>query len=154
MSEMKGKNYWKPEEWLCLCIDLQQTHMFPKNNLNTNKYKRKCSMYNFCIVNLQQKEEPYFYLWEEFNGAKGSAEIYTAINMYLQQYVYCNPDRIKKKLRIVADNCGGQNKNQQLLMALLRLVHYGLFFRIELIYLVPGHSYMAPQLRKKRTNIL
>ena len=70
--------------------------------------------------------------------------IVTAIDMYLSEYVYCNPERTQKKLRIVADNCGGQNKNQHLLMALLRMVHLGLFSRIELIYLVPGHSYMAP----------
>ena len=48
------------------------------------------------------------------------------------------------KLRIVADNCGGQNKYHNLLMALLRLIHLGKFTRIELAYLVPGHLYMAP----------
>ena len=162
MSQMKDKNYWKPEEWLCICIDLQQTHMLPKTNWNANWYKRKCSMYNFCIADLQQNEEPYFYLWEEFNGGKGSAEIFTAIDMYLREYVYCNPKRTQKKLRIVADNCGGQNKNQHLLMALLRMIHLGYFSRIELIYLVPGHSYMAPDrkfgnvatAKKKRAYIL
>ena len=162
MSQMKDKNYWKPEEWLCICIDLQQTHMLPKTNWNANWYKRKCSMYNFCIADLQQNEEPYFYLWEEFNGGKGSAEIFTAIDMYLREYVYCNPERTQKKLRIVADNAGGQNKNQHLLMALLRMVHLGYFSRIELIYLVPGHSYMAPDrkfgnvanAKKKRAYIL
>ena len=162
MSRMKDKDYWNPEEWLCICIDLQQTHMLPKTNWNANWYKRKCPMYNFCICDLQQKEEPYFYLWEEFNGGKGSAEIFTAIDMYLREYVYCNPERTQKKLRIVADNCGGQNKNQHLLMALLRMVHLGYFSRIELIYLVPGHSYMAPDrkfgnvasAKKKRATIL
>ena len=47
-------------------------------------------------------------------------------------------------------------------MALLRMVYLGLFSRIELIYLVPGHSYMAPDrkfgnvatAKKKRANIL
>ena len=68
MSQMKDENYWKPEEWLCICIDLQQTHMLPKSNWNANWFKRKCPMYNFCIVDLKQQEEPYFYLWEEFNG--------------------------------------------------------------------------------------
>ena len=93
MSQLKDPDNWKTDEWLCLCIDLQQTHLLPKSNWNANFYKRKCSMYNFCIVNLQDEEEPYFYLWEEFNGGKGSAEIYTALDMYLQQYVYSNPDR-------------------------------------------------------------
>ena len=97
MSQMKDEDKWKPDEWLCLCIDLQMTHLLPKSNWNANFYKKKASMYNFCIVNLQDEEEPYFYLWEEFNGGKGSAEIYTALDMYLQQYVYSNPDRTKKK---------------------------------------------------------
>ena len=47
-------------------------------------------------------------------------------------------------------------------MALLRLVHLGRFSRIELVYLVPGHSYMAPDrkfgnvasAKKNRANIL
>ena len=99
MSQLKDPDNWKTDEWLCLCIDLQQTHMLPQSNWNANFYKRKCPMYNFCIVNLQDKEEPYFYLWEEFNGAKGSAEIYTAIDMYLREYVYCNPGRTQKKVK-------------------------------------------------------
>ena len=40
MSEMKDKNYWKPDEWLCLCIDLQMTHLLPKSNWNANFYKK------------------------------------------------------------------------------------------------------------------
>ena len=36
----------------------------------------------------------------------------------------------------------GQNKNNNLVLALLRLVHLGEFDRVELAYLVSGHSYM------------
>ena len=35
-----------------------------------------------------------------------------------------------------------QNKNNNLVLALLRLVHLGEFDRVELAYLVSGHSYM------------
>ena len=42
----------------------------------------------------------------------------------------------------MADNCGGQAKNNYLCLALLRLVHLNIFHRIELAFLVPGHSYM------------
>ena len=45
-------------------------------------------------------------------------------------------------LCIIADNCGGQNKDNNLVLALLRLVHLQVFHRIELAFLVPGHSYM------------
>ena len=101
--------------------------MLQQSNWTDNFYKRKCSMYNFCIVNLQDEEEPYFYLWEEFNGRKGSVEIYTALEKYLEKFVYIIPERTQMKLRIVADNCGGQNKNHTLLMALLRMIHLGKF---------------------------
>ena len=46
------------------------------------------------------------------------------------------------RLRILADNCGGQNKNNNLVLALLRLIHMKVFYRIEMAFLVPGHSYM------------
>ena len=36
----------------------------------------------------------------------------------------------------------GQNKNNNLVLALLWLVHLGEFDRVELAYLVSGHSYM------------
>merc|ERR1712240_151613 len=35
-----------------------------------------------------------------------------------------------------------QNKNDNLVLTLLRLIHLEIFHRIELAFLVPGHSYM------------
>ena len=80
-------------------------------------------------------------MWEEFKDRKGSSEIYSCANKWPSAHVFIHTDR-PKKLRIIADNCGGQNKNNKLALALLRLVHLNLFHRIELAYLVPGHSYM------------
>ena len=42
----------------------------------------------------------------------------------------------------MADNCGGQNKNNKIVLALLRLIHMGYFNRIELAFMLPGHSYL------------
>ena len=42
----------------------------------------------------------------------------------------------------MADNCGGQNKNHKLVLALMRLVHLGMLDRIELAFMVSGHSYL------------
>ena len=56
--------------------------------------------------------------------------------------MHLDKEKRPKKLRIIADNCGGQNKSNTLVLALLRLVHLHLFDRIELAFLVPGHTYM------------
>ena len=96
------------------------------------------------IIFVFQKYKPrnhFFYIWPEFTGRKGAAEIYSCVYKYLQDHVLCKPN-YPKKLRIYADNCGGQNKNNKIVLALLRLVHLGLFDRIELAFLVAGHSYM------------
>ena len=66
---------------------------------------------------------------------------YSCIYKYLQKNFLNKNDR-PMRLRVIADNCGGQNKSNNLVLALLRLIHLKVFHRIELAFLVPGHSYM------------
>ena len=146
MAEDKEK--WSDKDWLVICMDLQQTLTLPKVAAGTNYYLRKLNVYNFCIFE-QLTKDCFFYVWEEFSGRKGSAEIYSCVYKYLNDKVFHdkhgNPvpkDKRPHKLRIIADNCGGQNKNNKLALALLRLVHLDEFKRIELAFLVPGHTYM------------
>ena len=136
----KNTDIWKTDEWTTICIDLQQTHNVPKSPLGTLYYMRKLNVYNFCVYELQTKE-PHFYVWPEFNGSKGAAEIYSCVYKYLEDHVFCK-ENYPRKLRIMADNCGGQNKNNKLVLALLRLVHLKKLDRIELAFMVPGHSYL------------
>ena len=140
LANGKVEDIWDPKEWLVLCMDLQQTHMIPKSSNGSHFYKRKLNVYNFCIVDVQ-RSVPNFYLWEEFNGRRGASEIYSCIYKFLQENLF-NLSIRPRKLRIIADNCGGQNKNNNLVLALLRLVHLDLFDRIELAFMVPGHSYL------------
>ena len=125
-------------------MDLQQAHVIPKTNIGSNYYHSKANMYNFCIADVREKiPKCTFYVWEEYNGKKGSAEIYSCVYKYLQENVlHLNKEKRPKKLRIIADNCGGQNKSNTLVLALLRLVHLQEFDRIELVFLGPGHTYM------------
>ena len=125
-------------------MDLQQAHNIPKTNIGVNFYHSKANMYNFCIADVRtEKPECTFYVWEEYNGKKGSAEIYSCVYKWLEENVlHTEKKKRPNKLRIIADNCGGQNKSNTLVLALLRLVHLDLFDRIELAFLVPGHTYM------------
>ena len=131
---------WDPTIWLVVCIDVQQTFMIPKTAHRSHFYERKLNVYNFCIVHLQEST-PYFYIWEEFTGRRGSCEIFSCIYKFLKENVL-NKQTRPRKFRIIADNCGRQNKNNNLVLALLRLVHLNLFDRIELAFMVPGHSYL------------
>ena len=144
LRQARDKKVWNPKEWLVLCMDLQQAHVIPKTNIGSNYYHSKANMYNFCIADVREKiPKCTFYVWEEYNGKKGSAEIYSCVYKYLQENVlHLNKEKRPKKLRIIADNCGGQNKSNTLVLALLRLVHLQEFDRIELAFLVPGHTYM------------
>ena len=121
-------------------MDLQKIFMIAQTNHGTPYYMRKVNVYNFCITEVMTGI-PSFYIWAEYDGGKGSAEIYSCINKWLQQNVFNKQNR-PFKLRIIADNCGGQNKNNNLVLALLRLVHLKQFHRVELAFLVPGHLYM------------
>ena len=134
------KTFLDPDKWHVICMDLQQTHCIPKTNIGSHYFLRKLNVYNFCISDIKTKT-PYFYIWPENTGQKGAAEIYSSVFKYLNDNVFCKSD-YPKKLRIYADNCGGQNKNNKIVLAMLRLVHQGVFNRIELAFLVPGHSYM------------
>ena len=43
------------------------------------------------------------------------------------------------KLKIVSDNCGGQNKNINMILMYLREIHSGRFTEIDHYYLLPGN---------------
>ena len=126
--------------WKNICMDLQQTMNCPKLNVGMAYYKRKLSLHNFCINDLPLKES-YMYVWEENVAARGTVEIFSCLKKYLTTYVTNTPN-YPRNLRIFCDNCGGQNKSFKMIVALLREIHIGTFDRIELCYLVPGHSYM------------
>lgn len=147
LKQAHDPKIWRPDEWLVICMDLQQTFVIPKTAQGSHYYLPKVNVYNFCIYELQSNK-PFFYVWEEFNGRKGSSEIYSCIYKWLNENVLhkdgkkVNGQERPRKLRLIADNCGGQAKNNNLSLALLRLVHQGVFDRIELFFLVPGHTYM------------
>ena len=129
-------------------MDLQKTITLPKCNAGSHYYLSKINVFNFCIHEVKTNKS-FFYVWEEYNGRKGSSEIYSCLFKYLNEHVFHKngtpvpPEERPHKLRIIADNCGGQNKSNKMAMALLRLVHLDYFKRIEMAFLVPGHTYMT-----------
>ena len=104
LKDAKDNKIWISEEWIVICMDLQKTFLIPQTNYGSHYYYRKVNVYNFCITEVLTGT-PHFYIWTEYDGGKGSAEIYSCIYKWLQQNEFNRRQR-RMKLRIIADNCG------------------------------------------------
>lgn len=120
-----------------VCIDLQQTLPCPRLTTGIAYYKMKLWVYNFCIHDVKSGKSTMF-VWEETTGGRGSDEIGSC---WLKWLELMNTEPFNT-VTIVADNCAGQNKNLVIVLAALQQVHAGRLKRVELVFLVSGHSYM------------
>ena len=80
------------------------------------------------------------FVWDEVKGGRGSDEIASALMKWLA--LREAEEEEFDVLRIFCDNCAGQNKNIFVLLAALRLIHAKKLFRIELVFMVSGHSFL------------
>ena len=123
-----------------VCMDLQQTLPCPRLTSGIAYYLRKLWVYNFCIYDVTKGKVSMF-VWDEITGGRGSDEVASMIMKWLQLRRE-EGDANFDILRIFCDNCAGQNKNINVLLAALRIVHEKLISRIEFVYMVSGHSYL------------
>ena len=138
---MKRMANEKDDHHLNICIDLQQMLPILRMNTNSTYYSMKLWMYNLCIHDLRAKKSEFF-VWDENNGGRGSVEVGSCILKYLDSKLE-NAEVNYSVLNVISDNCGGQNKNINLISLYLREIHRGRFQEINHYYLVPGHTYMA-----------
>ncbi|CAG8742389.1 2949_t:CDS:2, partial [Acaulospora morrowiae] len=85
----------------------------------------------------QQIGPLYFKNEEEFpvGVAKGAN---TTLNLIYDTLIECNRD--KKNIKIICDNCEGQNKNNATIAFYCWLVLISMFDTIELNFMIPGHT--------------
>lgn len=140
-AELKAMKNDQDPFRLCIAIDLQQTLPCPRLTVGPAYYKRKLWVYNFAITNLKSKKTT-LYVWDETSGGKGSTEVASCINKWLDVTLGRQCVGGRHTLTIFADNCAGQNKNLQMVLMGLREVHSRRLARLELSFLVSGHSYM------------
>jgi hypothetical protein len=78
------------------------------------------------------------YVWNETVAKRGSVEIISCVKHYIDNVLSPDTDT----LIVFSDNCAGQNKNINILLYYLSLIHSGRFSTIIHSYLISGHSYL------------
>nr|XP_022905846.1 uncharacterized protein LOC111417713 [Onthophagus taurus] len=126
------------QECYACSIDLQKSLPFPVLTVSDAYYKRNLYCYNFGVHDFA-KDSGFFYVWNETVAGRGSQEISSCLLKHLK--VYANN---KKKVTVYSDTCGGQNRNINMCLALMRFIQSD-ETNIEVIdqkFLVPGHSFL------------
>jgi len=120
-----------------ISFDLQAILSLPFSGENQLYYKRKLNVYNFTIFD-SYKNEGYCYVWDECSGKKGSAEIGTCLINYLSHLT-----ESVTHVSTFSDTCGGQNRNKNILAAMLYAVNcIDNIETIDVKFMESGHSYL------------
>lgn len=138
-AEVDSKKAGPDSDLRTIAIDLQQTLPCPSIRTGHAYYKRKLWLYNFCIYDLNM-DKANMYIWTEDTAHRGSDEIGSCIKKWLEGVL--QDGGTFRRLRIYADNCAGQNKNINIVLLALRMIHTRALDRIEIVFMVPGHSYL------------
>ena len=121
-------------------FDLQSVLYTPCSAVSSLYYTRKISVYNFTIFE-QNSKVGLCFLWEEFNGKRGSCEVATCLSLYIKGL----PSHIQK-VSFFSDCCSGQNRNRIVAVALLHVLNSQdssiSINEIEQNFLEPGHTSM------------
>lgn len=136
----------KDDDCLLLSFDCQKNLVLPKLTDQAAYYSRQIYCYNLTVVTglSTNKLEPgnvSIYTWTENEGKKSSNEVASIVYNELNSK---NHDCVTS-VRLVADGCGGQNKNVNVLLMcakwLLSCARPNLK-SLELVFPITGHSFL------------
>lgn len=118
-------------------FDLQQVLPTPSGTASTLFYKRKLSSYDLTVHD-QSTGDATCYVWHEYEGRRGAAEISSCVLKTLQTL-----QKGVSNVSLFSDSCGGQNRNRLMSAALM----YGVLTvpelaSIEHTFLECGHTQM------------
>lgn len=136
--KIDGEGAKNNQEIYTCSIDLQKALPFPVLTVSDAYYKRNLYCYNFGVHDLAT-DSGFFYVWNEITGGRGSQEISSCVIKHLKAQA-----SNKKKVTIFSDSCGGQNRNINMCLALMRFIQsddVGIKV-IDQKFLVSGHSFL------------
>lgn len=136
----------KSEDLITFSFDCQKNNPLPRVPDQSAYYSRQIYLYNFTIVQGSSKDclnknTSFAYLWTENEFPKTANQIASAVYDRLNKTNFEGINTV----RLVADGCGGQNKNSILLCMLSRwLLDNTSVKKIEIVFPITGHSFMPP----------
>lgn len=121
-------------------------------------YSRQFYLFNFTVVQGSSKaklspDNTFAYCWTEDTFAKGSNEIASAVYHRLCSTDWTNISTV----RLIADGCGGQNKNSTVIFMLAKWLTSEAPVNIKvigLIFPVVGHSFIPPDKDFRKMEII
>lgn len=151
VHKMRAQAYYEllresPPETLTFSFDCEKNLALPRLPDQQAYYSRQVYLYNFAVVQgtSRGKINPSTvkcFCWTENEFKKGSNEIASCIYHIL---VTTNCEGISK-IRLMCDECGGQNKNTTLVgMCAKWLSSQEVVSTLEIIFPVRGHSFIPP----------
>lgn len=133
------------DDLITVSFDCQKNLPLPKVPDQSTYYSRQLYLYNFTVVigsshSKLQQENVKAYVWTEDVTSKSANEICSALLHCLNSINIENINTV----RLMADGCGGQNKNSFLIsMASKWLQEAPLSLKtVEIIFPVTGHSFL------------
>lgn len=138
----------KPDDCFLMCFDCQKNLPLPKVSDQSAYYSRQLYCYNMSVVKglstgVLDPTTVSIYTWTENEGKKSSNEIASII---LNELGDCLEElKTYSSIRLVCDGCPGQNKNVNVLTALMVWLSKAPdnITSIDLLFPVTGHSFMA-----------
>lgn len=135
---------------LIVSFDCQKNQPLPRVPDQSAYYSRQLYKYNLTIIIghskcRHTKNNVFIYHWDETEHAKGSNKIASAVYHCLSNLVI--PTSIKT-IRLVADGCGGQNKNSTMMgMISTWFLHFASVHieALEMIFPIVGHSFLPAE---------
>jgi hypothetical protein len=85
------------------------------------------------------KERMDAFIWREFEGDRGANNIVSCLVKFFKMKIFFSAPNYDE-LTLIADNCGGQNKNRVMIRFITWLAEIRVFPKITLHFLVKGHT--------------
>ncbi|KAH9645454.1 hypothetical protein HF086_009792 [Spodoptera exigua] len=121
---------------LAFNFDLEAVLQTPKGASGPFFYVRKLAVYNLTFYKFGDQDVDCF-TWDKTEGKRGSIEIATCV------YKYISTKQDISHVRMMSDNCGGQQKNFNFSCMLLYLVtNHPTILTIDHVFYESGHSHM------------